>query len=123
MTTNLVMNTNKKFVYCVPRGGLNDALNQIYKCYIYCLSFNRDLIINTNQDHASCFHDHFSNVFKFKEKHSIKIIDRVDDKIFEDLNHLDFEYLKFLTRLRVNFVKFQGLNYDYLEVYVDQNNF
>ena len=33
----------------------------------------------------------------------------------EDLDRSDFESLKFLTMLIVNFVKFQVLNYDYLE--------
>ena len=34
----------------------------------------------------------------------------------EDLDHLHFEYLKFLTMQIMNFVKFLVLNYDYLKV-------
>jgi len=50
----------KGFVYCRPRGGLNDMLCQMEKCYNYCKKYNRHLFINTDR---SGFLDDFANYF------------------------------------------------------------
>jgi hypothetical protein len=51
----------EKFVYCRPRGGLNDTLCQMEKCYRYAKQHHRQLFINTDR---SGFRDDFSTYFQ-----------------------------------------------------------
>ena len=53
-----------KYVLCVPRGGLNDMLVQISKCYDYCIKYNRTLLVNTVS--TSEFRDSLSYYFESK---------------------------------------------------------
>ena len=76
-----------KFVYCTPRGGLNDSLNQIMRCFNYCQKFNRTLVINTYKNYT-CYNDHFSNYFTFRKNLGIKIISKTDEKLINKLNQL-----------------------------------
>ena len=54
-----------KYVLCRPIGGLIDSFMEIQKCYIYCLKYNRILLIDTlSKDHYennNCFN--FSDFF------------------------------------------------------------
>jgi hypothetical protein len=52
---------NKKLLFCRPQGGLNDMLNQIEKCWVYALRYNRTLYIDCSR---SGFLDSFENYFK-----------------------------------------------------------
>lgn len=49
-----------RILICRPRGGLNDTLSQIAKCWIYAIKYNRKLYVDTNR---SGFLDCFSNYF------------------------------------------------------------
>ncbi|MEP6355049.1 MAG: hypothetical protein ABJ081_00005, partial [Hyphomicrobiales bacterium] len=50
-----------KVVLCRPRGGLNDTLCQIERCWSYCLEYNRKLILDS---YNSGLVDDFSNYFE-----------------------------------------------------------
>ena len=76
-----------KFVYCIPRGGLNDSLNQIMLCVNYCKKFDRTLIIETNK-YFTCYNDHLSNIFNFKNELGIETITKVDEFILNKVNKL-----------------------------------
>jgi len=56
-----------KYVLCRPIGGLINSFMEIQKCYIYCLKYNRILLIDTlSKDHYennNCFN--FSDFFEF----------------------------------------------------------
>jgi hypothetical protein len=43
------MSLSDRFLYCIPRGGLNDVLVQIYKCLMYAKHSKRKLVIDTRQ--------------------------------------------------------------------------
>ena len=61
---NLLINqhtANNRILFCRPRGGLNDTLNQIYKCKIYSDKFNRELWVDTSR---SGLQDSLGNYFK-----------------------------------------------------------
>lgn len=55
------MRPEEKFVLCRPRGGLNDTLCQIEKCWKYAESFSRTLIIDSTR---SGLLDDFSTFFR-----------------------------------------------------------
>jgi len=54
----------EKFLLCRPRGGLNDTLCQIERCWGYAEKFGRILIIDTKQ--SAAFHGNFSDFFQPK---------------------------------------------------------
>jgi hypothetical protein len=68
----LYADDNKKLLLCRPRGGLNDMLVQIEKCWVYALRYNRTLYIDCSR---SGFLDSFENYFKAPEGVHLKQID------------------------------------------------
>lgn len=78
---------SSKYLYCVPKGGLNDSLNTIMRCIKYCKKYNRILLIETNK--LSCFNDHFSNIFRFRNKINQKIITKISQELYKELNQLE----------------------------------
>ena len=52
---------NNRILFCRPRGGLNDTLNQIHKCKLYSDKFNRELWVDTSR---SGLKDSLANYFK-----------------------------------------------------------
>ena len=54
----------KNYLLVRPRGGLNDCLNQIFKCYAYAKRNNRVMLIDT--EGAEGIRLDFAEVFKFK---------------------------------------------------------
>lgn len=65
-----------KFVLCKPsRGGFNDMLCQIYKCYRYCLLYRRVLLIDTSK---SSYAFSFDKYFYFKPNRNIIVITNTD---------------------------------------------
>lgn len=73
---------NQRFVLCRPRGGLNDTLCQISKCWQYASRFERILIVDTRD---SGLRDDFSKFFEPRENLRTKIFTASDD-IFRFLN-------------------------------------
>lgn len=57
-----------KYILCRPKGGFNDMLTQIEKCWKYAEIFNRKLIIDSLD---SGFHDHFDHYFISKKNQSV----------------------------------------------------
>ena len=74
-----------KYLLCRPRGGLNDVLSQIEKCWCYAEKFNRTLIIDTRDSEA--FKNNFNVFFEIKNPHSASI--EVSDKTINALNRMD----------------------------------
>jgi hypothetical protein len=74
----------EKFVLCRARGGLNDTLCQIEKCWRYAENFNRALIIDAR--HSSFYHD-FSKFFQ-PRKESKKIFFNISNDQLNSLNKL-----------------------------------
>lgn len=54
------MSLTKKYLLCRPRGGLNDNLVQIEKCWRYAERFSRTLILDTEKSQGFC-----GNFFRF----------------------------------------------------------
>jgi len=69
-----------KYVLCKPRGGLNDTLCEIEKCWRYAEKTNRYLLIDTNN---SGLYDDFFNYF---QSDSTKVIKKNN---YKELNKLD----------------------------------
>jgi hypothetical protein len=74
-----------RYLLCRPQGGLNDILCQIEKCCRYAERTGRVLLIDTNYEHASFFHDRFSNYFSSRQNGIV-----LDAENFPDsLNNMD----------------------------------
>ena len=71
---------------CRPFGGLNDTLQQIYKCFIYAVKHNRTLYIDTKD---SGLMGEFSSFFEFNKKFDIIIVTAVNSDIYLTLNKMD----------------------------------
>lgn len=56
----------KRYILCRPKGGWNDTLCQIAKSYIYAITFNRELIVDTVW--ASGIKDYFDHYFSLNAK-------------------------------------------------------
>lgn len=69
--TNIDKIKRKKYLLCMPQGGLNDQLSVIKKCYIYCRLDNRTLLINTTK---SCYGVNLSDYIKFINTNDVEII-------------------------------------------------
>ena len=83
---------SEQYLLCRPRGGLNDTLNQIEKCWQYCFKFNRTLIIDST---FSALNPNFLIFFNFID-YSVKVIfELVNFK--DNLNNLTC-YPKFLNK-------------------------
>ena len=52
-----------KYMYCIPEGGFNTICQIIWKCYEYCLKYNRILVIDTR--YVSSFRDDIRKYFIF----------------------------------------------------------
>jgi hypothetical protein len=68
---------SKKYVYLVPKGGLNDMLTCIYLTVEYCRKTNRILMIDTRK---SCYKFCFDDYFYFKN---------IDIPIITDINTIE----------------------------------
>lgn len=55
----------KKYVLCRPRGGLNDTLCQISRCYEYCKRYERILLIDTH--YGNFINAPFEDIFTFSD--------------------------------------------------------
>ena len=69
--TNIDKFKRKKYLLCMPQGGLNDQLSVIKKCYIYSRLHNRTLLINTTK---SCYGVNLSDYIKFINTNDVEII-------------------------------------------------
>lgn len=72
----------KRYLLCVPHGGLNDTLCQISKCVEYAEQYQRTLIIDTKK--SGLFRD-FDDFFELKNK-NVAIHTHVSDTIYQILN-------------------------------------
>lgn len=61
---------------CRPRGGLNDTLCQIERCFSYATQYGRVLIIDASR---SFFHGRFSEYFRFRMPAGHVLLDLEDD--------------------------------------------
>lgn len=86
----------EKFLLCVPMGGVNDLLCQIYSCLEYAEKYQRTLIIDTKK--SGLFRD-FAEFFEFTEIHT-KHITYVDNDLYEQLN--TYTCLPLLCEGRIN---------------------
>ena len=86
----------EKFLLCVPMGGVNDLLCQIYSCLEYAEKYQRTLIIDTKK--SGLFRD-FAEFFEFTEIHT-KHITYVDNDLYEQLN--TYTCLPILCEGRIN---------------------
>lgn len=76
-----------KYLLCRPRGGLNDALNQIENCFQYAEIYNRILIIDTEYMVSSGISVEFSKLFVLlKSDQSISF--KLTPTLLEGLNKL-----------------------------------
>jgi hypothetical protein len=90
MITNLLNNIftshklsyHERYLLCIPRGGLNDTLVQIYKCLEYSERFNRTLIIDTKK--SGIFRD-FDDFFEFIDIDT-HYIGKTDESLYQRLN-------------------------------------
>lgn len=73
-----------KYVLCVPRGGLNDTLCQIQRCWEYCERFKRTLLIDTKK--SGIFLE-FSNFFIDKKNTNFRF--EVPSDLICFLNKMD----------------------------------
>ncbi|MCP5000226.1 MAG: hypothetical protein GY933_16185 [Hyphomicrobiales bacterium] len=73
----------KKYLLCRPKGGLNDTLCQIERCWQYAEQHHRTLIVDTTR---SCFAGEFSNFFEPTEA-SDKIVFAQTDELLGVLNN------------------------------------
>ena len=74
--------TNEKYLLCIPGGGLNDALCQIYKCLTYAEDQHRTLIIDSKK--SGLFRD-FGDFFEFIHIDT-KYIEKTDESLYKKLN-------------------------------------
>ncbi len=93
----------KKYVLCRPRGGLNDTLCQIEKCWNYCINFNRMLIIDTTKSGifinlSDLFIDKSNSGFEFNlTEELVSTINKLDCQIKElngKIDEYESEYTK-----------------------------
>jgi len=73
-----------RYLLCRPRGGLNDTLCQIERCWRYAERFGRHLIIDTQQ--SALFGD-FSDYFEVIDQ-TVEISTRLDYDLIAHLNTL-----------------------------------
>lgn len=71
-----------RYLICRPRGGLNDTLCQIEKCWQYAERFHRELIIDTRD---SGLMTNFFDFFVVK-KSSVKVRDNFTDEELKEVN-------------------------------------
>lgn len=71
-----------KYVLCWPLSGLNDLLNQIWRCYLYAKEHRRVLVIDTRH---SFLHDDFSNYFHFLDDGQVRVM--MDTGAFYEMLH------------------------------------
>lgn len=76
-----------KYLLCRPLGGFNDTLNQIYKCYEYCITYNRTLLLDT--EYNNFISSSFDNYFTFINKNNINVIYN-SDAIYKIINNNKF---------------------------------
>lgn len=71
-----------RYLLCRPRGGLNDALNQIEKCWRYAENYHRELIIDTR---LSGLLGNFFDYFAVKES-NISVREILNPREIMELN-------------------------------------
>jgi hypothetical protein len=74
----------KKYLLCRPRGGLNDTLTQISRCWRYAETFNRELIIDTTRSSLCA---PFSDYFLIHDS-PIKIHPLLTSQLLTEINKL-----------------------------------
>lgn len=74
-----------KYLLCRPRGGLNDTLSQIEKCWRYADSHDRILIVDTEYLISYGIGIAFDKIFKLK-KHSENVLLKLDPLLRAELN-------------------------------------
>jgi hypothetical protein len=77
-----------KYLLCRPRGGLNDALNQIEKCWRYSEIHNRILIIDTEYLISTGISVKFSSLFEALDC-SRNFVFELSQSLLDDLNKLN----------------------------------
>ncbi|MDR1555188.1 MAG: hypothetical protein LBS39_04080 [Campylobacteraceae bacterium] len=87
---------NKKIVFCRPRGGLNDMLTQIQKCYEYAKKYDRKLYIDSSK---SGFLDSLGNYFIMANE--------VYFEEFEDF--VQYNFTVYPTCLENNIINYQSI--------------
>lgn len=75
----------KNYLLCRPRGGLNDTLCQIERCWRYAEKYNRELIIDTTR---SGLYTEFSSFFK---------ANKITDGVYFSISEFGFERFEKLT--------------------------
>ena len=81
----------KKFLLCRPRGGLNDLLNQCWKCYRYASDHQRLLVIDTQSTaYSECLGRYFTSSvpnLKFISDSDVEnILHSIENTVFPDLS-------------------------------------
>lgn len=82
LSFTLQFSINKKYLLCIPRGGLNDALCQIYKCLTYAEKQHRTLIIDSKK--SGLFRD-FDDFFEFIHIDT-QCISRTNESLYKKYN-------------------------------------
>lgn len=99
---------NEKFVLCRPKGGVNDTLCQVEKCWQYAENFNRTLIVDTCKSGLKV---DFDLIFENRLK-TDKVIFKLDDDTLIKINEKTCYPREIEGRLG-----------DYQSVYISGNNF
>ncbi|PPC88319.1 MAG: hypothetical protein CTY31_03855 [Hyphomicrobium sp.] len=68
----------EKYVLCRPRGGLNDILCEIERCWAYSEKYNRTLVVDTTK---SGFRDDLSKYFEVKDQRAPVVLSLDTDLI------------------------------------------
>lgn len=98
---------SNKYLLCRPRGGLNDTLCQIEKCWKYCDDYNRILIIDTVK---SGIFINFSDIFRDVTK---------SNYLFE----LSDSTLSKINKLPCQIKEVEGKLDSYQSIYINKENY
>lgn len=96
-----------RYLLCRPRGGLNDTLCQIEKCWQYCDKYNRILIIDTTR---SGIFIKFSDIFK-DITNSNYLFELSNEKIIE------------INNLTCQIKQIEGKLDSYKSIYINKENY
>jgi hypothetical protein len=111
----------KKKLLCRPRGGLNDTLVQIEKCWLYAEEYNRQLFIDTSK---SGLLDNLDNYFQLPPEVSCGFpFDNGIDNIFPNENlllRLNYESRYSKTQRNYTFINTENLiSFDFTKDYIE----
>lgn len=105
------------YIYCKALGGLNDSLNQLYKCLLYAVKYQKSIILELEMYKSSNFMDFF-DFSNFNVQ--IYPISKLKEITFVKTEP-DF-YLDVLKQNKIpKFTKFCGWHYDYKIPIFDKN--